>query len=184
MAQNRNAPAYQEYAAAMLVNINYRLMTIAERGLLYSIRLECWENKLVPVSPDRLAKYIGCDVVEVKAALTENVKSFLSEKDGSFACPELDNYRQHLEDRKSKQSAGGKHGATISNRNIKKAARQGATYFSDETGNPQVPRRGSDGSLVKSSTVKPSQVRSLEIGVIDDSFVKDIIDYEEASNGI
>ena len=119
MAQNRKPPAYQEYPAAMLASRNFKLMNIAERGLLYTIRLECWENKEVPASVNQLAKYIGCDISEVKGALTDLVKSFLCEKDGLLTCPELDDYRQHLEDRKSKQSAGGKKGATITNLNKK-----------------------------------------------------------------
>lgn len=173
MAQNRKPPAFLEYAAAILANREYRLMPLAERGLLYTIRLECWENKQVPTSHYELAKYIGCDVADVKAALTDRVKSFLSEKDGSLTCPELDNYRQHLEDRKSKQSAGGRNGATITNRNRKNAAKQGGVYLAHETGNPQVPRRGNDESLVQLSTVKSSQEQSLNNGYIDDEWIHD-----------
>jgi hypothetical protein len=168
MAQNRKPPAYQEYPATMLASRNFKLMNIAERGLLYTIRLECWENKEVPASVNQLAKYIGFDVSEVQGALTNLVKTFLHEKDGLLTCPELDDYRQHLEDRKSKQSAGGKNGATITNRNRKKMAKQGGVYLAEETGNPQVPRRVNDGSLVKLSTVKSSQEQSLNNGYIDD----------------
>jgi hypothetical protein len=172
MAQNREPPAYLEYAATILANRQYRSMTLAERGLLYSMRLECWENKQVPASTDELAEYIGCDVADVKAALTDRVKSFLSEKDGSLTCPELDDYRQHLEDRRLKQSTGGKSGSAITNANRKK--------LNCGSSNLQAPRRGSVESLVKSSSVKSSQVQSLETGVIDDPFVRD---YERASNG-
>jgi len=173
MAQNRKPPAYQEYPATMLASRNFKLMNIAERGLLYTIRLECWENKEVPASVNQLAKYIGCDVSEVQGALTNLVKTFLDEKDGLLTCPELDNYRQHLEDRKSKQSAGGKNGAKITNRNKKNAAKQSGVYLANETGNPQVPRRGDDESLVKLSTVKSSQEQSLNNGYIEDEWVKD-----------
>lgn len=173
MTQNRKPPAYQEYPATMLASRNFRLMNIAERGLLYTIRLECWENKEVPASVNQLAKYIGCDASDVEGALTDLVKTFLHEKDGLFTCPELDDYRQHLDDRKSKQSAGGKNGAKITNRNRKKSAKQDGVYLADETGNPQVPRRGSDGSLVQLSTVKSSQEQSLNNGYIDDEWIHD-----------
>ena len=173
MAQNRKPPAYQEYPATMLASRNFKLMSIAERGLLYTIRLECWENKEVPASVNQLAKYIGYDVSEVQVALTDLVKTFLHEKDGLLTCPELDNYRQHLEDRKSKQSAGGKNGATITNRNRKDAAKQGRVYLAHKTGNPQVPRRGNDESLVQISTVKSSQEQSLSNGYIDDEWIHD-----------
>ena len=179
MAQNRRPPAYLEYAATMLANRHFRLMNIAERGLFYTIRLECWENKQVPASPDELAKYIGCDIAEVKTALTDKVKSFLYEKDGSLTCPELEDYRQHLDDRRLKQSMAGKGGAAITNAK-KKAAKDANLHMETDSGNPQVPRQGSVESLVKSSTVKPSQVQSLENGYIDDKFVRE---YESASNG-
>ena len=168
MAQNRKPPAYQEYPATMLASRNFRLMNIAERGLLYTIRLECWENREVPASINHLAKYIGCDVSDVQVALTDLVKSFLNEEDGLLTCPELDDYRQHLDERKSKQSAGGKNGALITNRNRKKTAKQGGVYFADETINPQVTRRGNDGSLAQLNTVKSSQEQSLNNGYIDE----------------
>jgi len=41
MAPNRTAPAYQEYAASMMARFEYRTLTLAHRGLLYSMRLEC-----------------------------------------------------------------------------------------------------------------------------------------------
>ena len=100
MAQNLKPPCYQEYAANMLASRNFRLMNIAERGLLYTIRLECWLNKQVPSSSYDLAKYIGYDVSDVKAALTDRVKSFLYEKDGSLTCPDLEDYRKYLDDRR------------------------------------------------------------------------------------
>ena len=178
MAQNRKPPAFLEYAATILANREYRLMPLAERGLLYTIRLECWENKQVPAPHYELAKYIGCDVAEVKSALTDRVKSFLYEIDGSLTCPELDNYRQHLDERRLKQSTGGKDGATITNAK-KKAAKD--TNFKEEidSGNSQAPRRASDESLVKSSTVKPSQVQSLETGDIHDEWLSDYTALDE-----
>ena len=168
MAQNRKPPSYQEYPATMLASRNFRLMNFSERGLLFTIRLECWENKEVPASVNQLAKYLGYDVSEVQDALTNLVKTFFNEKDGLLTCPELEDYRQHLEDRKSKQSAGGKNGATITNLNRKKMAKQGGVHHAEEMGNPQVPRRGNDGSLVQLSTVKSSQEQSLNNGYIDD----------------
>ncbi len=182
MTQNRKPPAYLEYAATILANRHYRSMTLAERGLLYSIRLECWENKQVPVSPEELAEYIGCNFSEIKA-LTDRVKSFLYEKDGSLICPELEDYRQHLEDRRLKQSTGGKGGAAVTNAKKNKSKQDANLQIVNDSGNSQVTRQGSVGSLVKSSTVKSSQVQSLETGVVNDPFVREIDDYEKASNG-
>ncbi|CAN1520477.1 hypothetical protein MCEKH45_01087 [Methylophilaceae bacterium] len=183
MAQNRRPPAYVEYAATILANRQYRLMSLAERGLLYTIRLECWENIQVPASPDELAKYISCDVSDVKAALTDRVKSFLSEKENSLTCPELEDYRQHLAERREKQSKGGKDGAAITNRSKKKADKEVNVDQLDGSGNSQASRRGTVGSLVKSSTVKSSQIPPVNRGYIDDPFVREMISYDEASNG-
>jgi len=182
MAQNRKPPAYLEYAATMLANRQYRLMPLAERGLLYAIRLECWENKLVPAPHDQLAKYLGCDVVEVKSALTERVKAFLNEKDGSLTCPELEDYRQHLAERKLKQSNGGKGGAAITNAK-KRAIKDDNLHIPNRSTNPQVTCQVTDESLVNSSTVKSSQKQSLETSYIDDPFVVEMIEHEKASYG-
>ncbi|MDD2775937.1 MAG: hypothetical protein PHU06_08275 [Gallionella sp.] len=38
MTQNREPPAYQEYAATMLANKNFRLMSLEERGLFFTMR--------------------------------------------------------------------------------------------------------------------------------------------------
>lgn len=48
MSQNRDAPAYQEYAATILAQLSFRTMTLQERGLLYTMRLECWVNMRLP----------------------------------------------------------------------------------------------------------------------------------------
>ena len=181
MAQNRKPPSYQEYAAAILANRQYRLMSLAERGLLYTLRLECWENIQAPASTAELAKYIGCDVSDVKAALTDRVKTFLYEKDGSLTCPELEDYRQHLKDIKAKQSAGGKGGAAITNRNRKSVGKGASTYHSDDSGNSQVTRRGSDDSLVQSRTEKQSQEQPIRRREVIDSFVTDYESVELAT---
>lgn len=170
MAQNRKAPAYQEYAASMLSNRHFRLMSLAERGLLYTMRLECWENNQTPSSPAELAKYFGFTIEEIQDALTEKVKSFYIEKTGSFTCPELDNYRQYLEEYKSKQIAGGKKGAAIKSERNKKIEDSEDTNLS---GDLKVTSR----SLDKDSTDKISQNQSLDSA--DNDWRKD---YENADN--
>lgn len=37
----RDLPAYLEYASDILSNVNYRLMSLAERGLWDTMRKEC-----------------------------------------------------------------------------------------------------------------------------------------------
>ena len=181
MTQNRKPPAYQEYAAAMLANRNFRLMTLTERGLFYTLRLECWENMQVPASNSELAKYLGCDIAELEKAMTTHVKAFLLENDGLLTCPEIDDYRQHIVERKAKQSEGGKRGAASKNDKVNKPRKTvDAGDVTMPPSNSQLPQRVSLSSLVKLRPVKQSQNQSLENGVTNDEWVND---YDEASNG-
>lgn len=184
MAQHRKAPAFQEYAAAMLANKEFRLMSFAERGLLFTLRLECWENIDLPASEENLAKYLGCDLRELNAVLTNNVKSYFEVNNGLLSCPELDDYRRHLDERKTKQSEGGKKGAAKVNKKFKEYENLANTCDKSTTVNPQVPRRGSHESLVQHSILKQSQKQSLKNHVIatnqNDKWVEE---YENASNG-
>jgi hypothetical protein len=165
--QNRKPPAYQEYAATILANRHFRLMTLEERGLLYTLRLECWENKQAPVSSGDLAKYTGCDIDAIEKALTDKVKTFFVEESGWFLSPELEDYRKHLADQKKKQSQGGKRGSAITNNNLH-------TKTKDTTSTLQLPRQGSNESLVQTSTDKLSQAQFIkkEVASINDSWVK------------
>lgn len=181
MAQNRKPPAYQEYAATILADRNFRLMTLAERGLFFSMRLECWQNNEVPATENDLAKYLGYEFSDIQKALTPRVKAFFKLNDSSFNCPELDDYRQHLEQQKAKQSAGGKRGAAIVNGKSNKPKNQTKTNDSTMSpSTPQVPRRGESEYLVKLSSEKQSQNQPLENSNTHDQWLND---YDRASNG-
>lgn len=114
MAQNRDAPAYQEYAASMMARVEYRIMPLVARGLLYTIRLECWVNRSVPKDPVVLARVLGCELSEIEGALPY-VMPFLAESGESLICPELEDYRTHLAGVRDRQSEGGKAGAAMTN---------------------------------------------------------------------
>lgn len=170
MAQNRNAPAYQEYAAAMLARAEFRVLGLAARGLLYTLRLECWVNVRLPSDPVRLARVLGLPAAEVEQALAE-LNPFFTMLAGDLRCPELDDYRAHLDERRQRQAAGGRAGAAKTN-----GARLRRPEPSRPTGKPQVGRE----SLVQPSSVKPSRAKSLENGGVDDPWLND---YERASRG-
>jgi uncharacterized protein YdaU (DUF1376 family) len=121
-AQGRDAPAYQEYPAAMLTKLPFRRATFAQRGLLFTLRLELWVNEALPADPDALAAILGVDPTEVANALPA-IMSFFAIENGELRCPELDAYRAHLDARHLKQSEGGKHGAAITNAEKKKRRR-------------------------------------------------------------
>ena len=129
--QNREPPAYQEYAATMLASRDFRLMTAAGRGVFITMRYECWANKTLPVEPSALAKILGLDVDDVAAALPV-VMPFFAVEDGEIRCPELDRYRAHLEIRHSKQSQGGKASAAT-RANDKPGKSRGKKGFGNKT---------------------------------------------------
>ncbi len=179
MSQNRDAPAYQEYAATMLSRIPFRSMTLQDRGLLYTMRMECWVNVRLPPNHNDLAKVLGLPVAEVASSLAA-VMPFFEVVDGFIISPEMEDYRAHLADRKSKQSHGGKRGSAITNskRNRPtKAVENGVSSTLSSTS--RLPRRGGGESSVKPSTEKPSQNQPPERGGITDPF---IAEYEAAES--
>lgn len=171
MSQNRDAPAYQEYAATMLTQIPFRTMSLQDRGLLYTMRLECWVNVQLPNNHTDLAKVLGLPVAEVAGSLAA-VMPFFEIVDGFIISPELENYRAHLADRKIKQSQGGKRGSAITNSKRNRPAKtvdDGVTSTPSSTS--RLPRQGGVESSVQPRTEKPSQNQLAGRAVIDDPFV-------------
>ena len=138
MAQNRPAPCYLEYCASMLANFQFRQMPLAARGLLYTLRLECWENHRLPADSKKLASVLRFDETEIVAAM-QWLDAFFRVDDGWLTSPDLEDYRKHLADQRRAQSIGGKKGAAKTN-----------------AGKSQVARE----SVVKLNTVQPSTAQS------------------------
>lgn len=196
MTQNRPPPAFQEYASSMMAKTQYRIMSLAARGLLYSMRLECWVNHELPSDPDILAKVLGFPPADVRTALP-SVMSFFSDQNGVITCPELDDYRNHLAGINAKKSEGGKKGAATTNSKKKSPATVAGQGIEDGSGKPRVSRDISRDSLVKSSSVKSSSTQppkrefSQDGNSEIDSFVADMEraernnsnDYARHSNG-
>lgn len=111
MTGETKPPAYQEYAANLLADRRFRLMTLAERGLFHTMRHECWVNENVPANPDDLAKYLGLDAGELNKALTPNVMAYFEKRNSDLICPAIEIYRHELNDRRKRQSEGGKKAA-------------------------------------------------------------------------
>lgn len=173
MAQSRDAPAYQEYPANFMARIQYRVMSLAERGLLLTLRHECWVNKQVPADPRTLARMLGYEVNEVASALPA-VMPFFALAGGCIVCPELDAYRAHLEGIRERQSQGGRQGAAKTNsKHTKPLTNDGP---GDSTGDPRVRRE----SLVQLSSVQPNSIQVLSETPVSDEWVNE---YDSASNG-
>lgn len=173
MAQNREPPAFQEYAAAMMAKTDYRLMSLAGRGLLYTMRLECWVNRRLPPDAQRLARVLGFDVAEVAALIPEVQPFFSIDADGLF-CPELEDYRDHVEDRRQRQSEGGKQTAAKHKEKRQRPATDG------EAANLPSDLQGACSSLVQHSPAKPKSIQVLSEAPVSDEWVSD---YDRASNG-
>jgi hypothetical protein len=169
MAQNREAPAFQEYAASLMARTEYRVMSLEGRGLLMSLRLECWVNGTLPSDPLRLAKVLGFTPEQVERALPE-VAGFFFVDAGSLRCPELDDYRAHINERSQKQSIGGKNGAAKTNAGRNSPATTGPTA---------TPQLACD-SLVKQSPAQSSTGKSLDGNGVNGEWLSD---YERASGG-
>lgn len=175
MTQNREAPAYQEYAASVMAQIAYRTMTLQERGLSYSMRLECWVNGKLPERPALLAKVLGFPEQEIIDTLPA-VMPFFSVSEGFIVCPELEDYRKHLLEQKEKKRNGGRLGAAITNKKrapskkrmeIDIAADPQAIPTGSTGTHPQLSRQVKADSLVKLSPVQLNQNQSLEKEEVD-----------------
>lgn len=149
MAQNRVPPAYQEYAASVIAATDFRILSLTERGLLYTLKLECWVNHRVPRDPSDLSKFLGVSVEELRAALPKVMFAFQTR--GEFiVCPELENYRNHLEEIREKRASGGRKGAAIANEKRTQIAKDAALNKS------RVSQGSTTGSLDKLSSGKLS----------------------------
>jgi len=115
----RPPPAFQEYASDILANMQFRLATLAERGLIYTMRLECWVNKFIPSNPKEMSAMLNLQQTDLEANLTPRVKAFFQIHDGYYSCKELDDYREMLRNRSTSQSKGGKNGGLKTQENNK-----------------------------------------------------------------
>jgi uncharacterized protein YdaU (DUF1376 family) len=158
MIQYRDPPAYQEYAASMLANYNFRALDLKARGALYTLRLECWVNKRLPADPDTLSRALGLSKDEL-FKVQPMLDPFFKIEDGWLFSPELEDYRTYLDSRKKAQSEGGKKGAAKTNSRLKVQQEES-----------QVTRQVTRDSLVKQSKDQFSkgQHRSVSKGVVED----------------
>ena len=106
----RPAPAFQEYASDFLAKREFRMMSLSERGLLMTMRFECWVNKFVPSDRSELAVMFGISDQDVQAYLTPRVLSFFKKVGTDLICIELEAYRQNQEATKVALSEGGRNG--------------------------------------------------------------------------
>lgn len=169
MAQQRDPPAYQEYAASLMARAEYRAMSLCARGLFVTLRYECWVNRELPADVATLAKILGFTVEQINDTLPEVMPFFRFDAD-KLRCPELDNYRAELDERRDKQSRGGRVGAAKTN------SGRGGVSTSTPTGKPRAGRE----SLVQINSEKKSQTQANQGGGTDKEWINE---YTRASRG-
>ena len=169
MAQNRDAPAFQEYAASMMAKFEYRCLSLSERGLLYSLRLECWVNGYLPADAPTLSRVLGFEAQDIAAALP-NVMPFFKSDGKCITCPELEDYRAHLDGRREKLSAAGKKGAAKTNKK----------HADSDSATPAATPQPGRGPLVKKRQDKSNSIPAMKEDAQGDEWVNE---YDRASNG-
>jgi hypothetical protein len=106
----RAPPAYQEYASDLLASANFRRMTLAERGLFLTLKLECWFNETVPENATELSSLIGLPEDEIRKNFSVLVKRDFEIINGTILCPELERQRSNLIAKREAQTHGGRKG--------------------------------------------------------------------------
>lgn len=172
MTQHREPPAFQEYAATMMANIEFRTMSLAARGLLYTMRLECWVNRRLPADPARLARMLGFDAEEVTSLLPE-VMGFFRRDSDYIVCTELDAYRTHLEVRSERQAEGGRNSAKRTN------ARRWGEALGSSSGDSSSSSSG-ECRVLSTEQPRPKQPNSAMKGLSPPS---EMSEYEKLSRG-
>jgi len=110
----RHPPAFQLYASDELAAQDFRLMSLAQRGLYMTMKMECWASGSVPADPDALAKLLGLDREAVEESLSAAVRAAFAphpDRPDKLICPELEQQRANLMARRESQSTGGSKGA-------------------------------------------------------------------------
>jgi len=112
----RPPPAFQEYASDILSNIQFRRLSLSERGLWQTMRLECWVNKSLPANPEDLAILLNLRDEDVHKSLTPAVLDLFDCLNGQLSCRELEELRANMTASRDAQSEGGRRGGLTTQR--------------------------------------------------------------------
>jgi len=125
--RKKQPPAYQMYASDIIATKEYRMMNLTQRGLFLSLHLDIWVNGEAPSNNHDLAIYLGFPPEEIEKARSIYLDQFFTQHGNYLRCPEHDAYKAMLDERREKQSKGGKKG-----QRIKKAKAKGTPLSSLE----------------------------------------------------
>jgi len=185
----RAPPAFQEYASDTLANMQFRLLSLPERGLWATMRMECWVNINIPSSPHELANILNLPISDVENNLTKRVLSFFLEKNKSLICTELEGYREKLATKSTAQAAGGKKGGQVTQRNHKEHKKLSeANLQANLEAKPKVLNRNEErrnDTKRRESPVKESSEDSNDswIAAYEKPSIHEVNQYEKMSKG-
>lgn len=112
-------PAYQEYPADILNNEIFMQLSMAQRGLLWTLRMYCWKNETIPAGYENLGRLTGISEKEASKLFDEKVSSFFQlthdEKSNNAEVrminTDLEAYRREKIIARKKRAESGKLGA-------------------------------------------------------------------------
>ena len=107
---SRQPPAFQCYASDWLATEGFKLASLAERGLLFTILCQEWVNDSLPSDPASLARLVGLPIEDVKPALTPFVLAFFEKEGDRLVCPELRAMKAQYLERREERSRSGRRG--------------------------------------------------------------------------
>lgn len=112
-------PAYQEYPADILINEVFMQLSMAQKGLLWTLRMYCWKNESIPGGYKNLALLVGISEKEVTKLFDERLESFfelrfdddINKKNPRMINIDLEAYRKEKIAARNRKVASGKLGA-------------------------------------------------------------------------
>lgn len=144
-------PWFKVFSTHFLADRDYRVTSLEERGLIFSMLLECWSSLDVPTDSQELSQVIGVPKEQVARALTPKVLTFFKTRDQSYFSEYLEKQRNSFLQARSEQIAGGIKGAAI--KRSKKIQKEGQPLGEPEGSSNQV----------NSSSILSSQVNSFSV---------------------
>lgn len=112
-------PAYQEYPADILNNEVFMRLSMAQRGLLWTLRMYCWKNESIPAGYKDIALLVGISEKAVNKLFDEKIHGFfelrlsddIDKQNHRFINPDLEAYRKEKITARNKKAASGRLGA-------------------------------------------------------------------------
>lgn len=158
-------PWFRMFAAHYISDRDFRTSGLEERGLIFSMLLECWISTDVPNNYAELAQILGVPSDQVKRALTSRVTTFFKIRDNSFYSEFLDDQRNKFLAGRELQREGGRKGAANKRRNQSEGIPKG-----EPNGEPEGSLYQFNSSSIPSNSIKSNSVKQEGIKVrnVDD----------------